>query len=290
MLAAARRFFAEKDVLEVDCPALGLGASIDAHIDVMNVNLGNGKTGYLHTSPEYEMKRLLAAGSGDIYQLSHVFRAGEQGRLHHPEFTMVEWYRCGMTFSDFIKETLDFCRLFLGPLPATHICYREALQKYAGIDYLHATPADLAALTQHPEWDKDTSLEYITSFHVEPHLGKDQLCVLTDYPASQAALAQTKWKGEEHVAERFEIYYRSIELANGYHELTDAKEQRQRFEESNQERENLGKESLPLDEPFLQAMEHGLPECCGVAVGFDRLLMLRLGKTSLKEVLPLTNI
>ncbi len=289
-LAEARQFFAERNILEVDCPALSSAACVDAYIDVMRVQIGEDKVGYLHTSPEYGMKRLLSMGSGDIYQLSHVFRADEQGRLHSPEFTMVEWYREQMPFETFIEETLAFIRLFLGDLPAHFLSYREALQTYAGIDYLHAAEADLAAVAGTKEWDRETFIDYIMSFHVEPHLGKDCLCVITDYPAWRAALARTTGNGEECVAKRFEVYHRGIELANGYHELADAQEQRRRLECSNRERQQMGKTALPLDELFLQAIEQGLPDCCGVAVGFDRLLLLHLNKEHLEEVLPLTTL
>lgn len=292
MLAEARLFFAKRDVLEVDCPVLSRSACIDLHIEVMSAQLEREKV-YLHTSPEYGMKRLLAAKIGDIYQISHVFRKEEVGPLHNPEFTLVEWYRLGVTFDSFIEETLDFIRLFVPKLPSSRISYREALLRYAQIDYLYASLEDLLSCAQrydlHPQkrdWDRDTLLQLLVSFVVEPHLGKEELTVLTDYPASQAALAQTCKKGEELVAERFEIYYRGIELCNGYHELADPQEQRKRLEEENSARAAAGKEELPLDEHFLQALEEGLPDCCGVAVGFDRLMLLRHNKTSLAEVLP----
>lgn len=275
---------------------LGLAAPIDCHIDVMRVDIGNGKWGYLHTSPEYGMKRLLAAGSGDCFQLGHVFRQGEYGKRHNPEFTMLEWYRVGMPYQIFIEETLDLIRLELGPLPASFLTYREALQKFTGIDYITATPEDLVACAlshgQHLSkdaihWDRDTLLAVLLGCVVEPHLGIDELLVLHDYPASQAALARTRQTSDGIVAERFEIYYQGVELANGYHELTDAVEQRNRLEKEEQERLRRGKPPLVIDEQFLAALEAGLPPCCGVAVGFDRLLMLRLNKSALTDVLPL---
>lgn len=291
MLARARSFFAERDVLEVDCPALSAQASIDAHIDLMRVAYQDKTIGYLHSSPEYGMKRLLSEKCGDIYQMSHVFRAGEMGPLHNPEFTMVEWYRLALSFEEMIEEALDFTRLFLGQLPSHALSYREALLQFAKIDYLQANEKELIACAEKnklglpPEskqWDKDTLLQCLVTFLVEPHLGKNELFVLYDFPASQAALAET----QGYVAKRFEIYYRGIELANGYKELSDAKEQRRRLLASNTQRVKLGKESLPIDEAFLKALEKGLPPCCGVAVGFDRLLMLRMHKKSVHEVLP----
>lgn len=291
MLAQVRNFFFERQVLEVDCPALNQAAAIDAHIDVMSVTLPNEKR-FLHTSPEYGMKRLLSRGSGDIYQMSHVFRKEESGPLHSPEFTMIEWYRENMTYAAFIDETLDLMRLFLGPLAREQISYREALLKYAGVDYLYADERTLAAcaekhgLNLHGPASQDDLLHLLMGFVVEPMLGKGHLTVLCDYPASQAALAKTTWKDDEPIAERFEVYYQGIELANGYHELTDAKLQRERFEAANAKRLALGKEIFSLDEHFLNALEAGLPDCCGAAVGFDRLLMLKTGARSIEEILP----
>jgi|SRR5579872_235836 len=297
MLAEARAYFAARNVLEVDCPAISHAASLDVHIDLMPVLVQGGKTAYLHTSPEYGMKRLLADGIGDIYQLSHVFRDGEFGPRHNPEFTMTEWYRMGISFDAFIEEVLDFIRLFVSDLPATRISYREALLRYAHIDYMHASIEDLRVAAQKYSaqtkeskqlWNREDLLQLLLNAAVEPHLGIDSLCVFTDYPASEAALARTYWKEDEHVAERFEIYYKGVELANGYHELADPIEQRKRFEETEEMRRALGKKPLPVDEHFLKALEKGLPDCCGVAVGFDRLLLLRHSKTSLAEVLPIS--
>lgn len=295
MFARVRNFFFERQVVEVDCPALGQAAPVDAHIDVMTVVLNNEKR-YLHTSPEYGMKRLLSQGSGDIYQMSHVFRKEESSPLHNPEFTMIEWYRENMPFTTFIEETLDLLRLFLGPLPCEQITYRDALKKYAGIDYLHADVQTLSACAERHDLHlhgscsghgcQESFLHMLMGFVVEPCLGKDRLTVLKDYPGSQAALAKTIWKGEEHVAERFEVYYQGIELANGYHELTDPLEQRRRFQKSNTQRLALGKEILEIDELFLKALEAGMPDCCGAAAGFDRLLMLKNQKKSIESVLP----
>jgi lysyl-tRNA synthetase class 2 len=295
MYAQVRAFFAARSVLEVDCPALSSAAPIDTHIDVMSVSVKEGEKGYLHTSPEYGMKRLLAQGVGDIYQLSHVFRQGEWGTLHNPEFTMLEWYRTGFTFQELIAETLELIHLFLPDLPTTAYSYREALKTFAGIDYLTASRQELAALVQElvphlpkdvESWDPDTLLTSLMSFVVEPQLGKEELCVIQHFPASQAALSKITSLGEEEIAERFEVYHKGIELANGYHELTDPIEQRQRFEKANFNRTLLGKEMLPIDERLLQALEIGIPDCCGVAVGFDRLLLLRHQCASLAEVLP----
>jgi elongation factor P--(R)-beta-lysine ligase len=296
MLRSARAFFDERCLLEVDCPALTSAPPLDKHIDVMKVLLKEGTIGYLHTSAEYGMKRLLASGIGDIYQISHVFRDGEIGPLHNPEFTMVEWYRCGFSFEQMIEETLAFLHLFLGELPSKSLSYREMLQRYLGIDYTQENASTLLHLAQQralplssdaPQWDKDTLLQLLITTLVEPQLEGDALHVITHFPASQAALAQTKILPEgENVALRFEIYFRGIELANGYHELTDPVEQQRRFAETNTARAMEGKEFLAIDEKFLNALRSGMPDCCGVAVGFDRLLLLRHGHRSLVNILP----
>lgn len=304
MLAAVRSFFEKNGALEVDCPALSKAAPIDAHIDVMQVCMPRGEIGYLHTSPEYGMKRLLSEGIGDIYQLSRVFREGEWGALHNPEFTMIEWYRLGFNFEDLIEETITVIQLFFASssfaigsenLGCTSYTYREVLQKFTGIDYLTISQQELAqktlALIPHLPadcvmWDRDTLLNSLMSFIVEPHLGKEGLCIVKYFPATQAALSQITTRGDERVAERFEVYYQGIELANGYHELTCPIEQRKRFNASNLARRQMGKQELPLDENFINALEKGLPDCCGVAVGFDRLMMLRHHTTTLADILP----
>ena len=298
MLQKARAFFAQRNVMEVDCPALSQSAPVDLHIDVMKVAQKNKQIGFLHTSAEYGMKRLIAAGIGDIYQISHVFREEEIGPLHNPEFTMAEWYRLGISFQEMIEETLDFIRLFLGNLRYRAMNYREMLKKYLGIDYLTAEVSHLLndaqshGLDLPPDasaWDRDTLLALLISFLIEPQLGNEELFVLQYFPASQAALSKTiALADDENVGCRFEVYYQGIELANGYHELTDAVEQRKRFENSNRARLKAGKEALKIDEKFLEALESGLPDCCGVAVGFDRLLMLKNQEKTLKNILPMT--
>lgn len=295
MLFKARMFLVEQGVMEVDCPILTSGASVDAHIDLIPAVYHRKCTRYMHSSPEYGMKRLLSEGIGDIFQISHVFRDGESGSKHNPEFTMAEWYRVGIPFSQMIDETVDFIRLFLGPLPHTTITYRDALKKYAGFDYVNMEASDLVEFMKLRQIDfypdaveegKDALLNIILGALVEPNLGQDELCALAYYPASQAALAKTALQEGALVAERFEVYYQGVELANGYHELTDSKEQRKRFIEANQHRLHLGKTELPIDEFFLAALEKGLPDCCGVAVGFDRLMMLRHKRKVLSDVMP----
>lgn len=273
LLAEARSFFRERDILEVDTPLLYKKASIDTHIDLIPATYHAKERCYLISSPEYGMKRLLSQGIGDIYQLSHVFRDGELGRLHQPEFMMAEWYRLHFSYEQMIEETCDFIQLFTGTLPVEEITYRDALLHYAGVDYLTI--------------ESEEELTLLLTEKVERNLGVDRLTVLKDYPAKQAALAVREMRDGEEIAKRFEVYYKGVELANGYLELTDEKEQRARLTQANKERLELGKESYPIDEEFLSALKKGIPSCAGVAVGFDRLVMLHLDCDSLAEVLPL---
>lgn len=294
MLAQARRFFHDRGILEVDCPLITQAASVDTHIDLITVKNVEERR-FLHSSPEYGMKRLLADGMGDIYQLAHVFREGEQSPKHNPEFMMAEWYRMGIPFERMIEETIDFVRLFVGDLPFHVLSYRDAFKKHVGIDYVHASNRELIdyltsrGLPPYPGIEaegKDAILNLILGSFIEPHLGSEELCALAYYPSTQAALAKTCQRGEETAAERFEIYYKGIELANGYHELADANEQRKRLIEANIQRCELNKSELPIDEHFLKALSKGLPDCCGVAVGFDRLMMLRHGQQNIGNVIP----
>lgn len=292
LLARARLFFSSRGIAEIDAPMLSPYGAVDTHIDSIRAFNGS-ESRFLHTSPEYSMKRLLAAGCGDIYFLGHVFRAQEEGERHQPEFTMAEWYRLGFTFDTMIEETAAFIREFLGPLSCPLITYREAFLQYADIDPFTASERDLEEVLRSrgalplplPE-NRDDWLNLILGIFIEPKLGKDSLCALWGYPSSQAALAQTRLHEEVEVAERFEIYYRGIELANGYAELACSAEQNRRFKEANEQRIFLSKEPLAIDERFLSALDQ-LPPCCGVAVGFDRLAMLHLGCNSLAEALPL---
>ena len=293
MLGAVRAFFAARDVLEVDCPLLSRYPSIDAHIDLISATYQQNTSCYLHSSPEYGMKRLLSSGSGDIYQLSHVFRDGEYGSRHNPEFMMAEWYRIGWSLDQLIAEAADFCRLFLGSLPLRVISYRQLFKDFCHIDCAEEpleklqTTVEKQGLPKAQELDRDTCLQLILQQEIEPCLGKNEIVAVTNYPASQAALAQTTIEKGQLVARRFELYHEGVELANGYHELGDAQEQYQRFQNENRHREELGKKPLgPIDERFLKALERGLPDCCGVAVGFDRLMMLRHKQSSLRDIMP----
>lgn len=295
MFKSARNFFHQRNVLEVDCPILSTNASIDAHIDLIAALYQGEKECYMHSSPEFGMKRLIAEGMGDIYQLSHVFRDGELSIKHNPEFCMAEWYRLGFSLEQMMDETIQFIRLFLGNLSYHAISYRDLFREKTGIDYVHATIQELFDYIQSQQIPfypslldegKDALLNLILGSQIECELGQEELTILAYYPASQAALACKQWHGEEQIAERFEVYYQGIELANGYHELTHASEQRQRFQEANLTRLALKKRALPIDENFLHALEKGLPDCCGVAVGFDRLMMLRQKQRDIADVIP----
>ena len=297
MFHRARLFFSNLGLLEVDTPILSPAAPIDLHIDIMTTQMHDGRTGFFHSSPEYAMKRLIGAGLTDIYQISHVFRFGEEGRLHNPEFTMMEWYQKDCSFEKIIKDTVSFIKIFLGDIPEAQMSYRDLVNKYTGIDYVTASIEDLTNYIKetsegYPEdllsWDKDTLLQYIISFFIEPDLGKEELFILKHFPASQGALAKLQTKGDEMIALRFEIYYQGIELANGYHELTDPKEQQKRLEQANLKRSSIGKKEMPIDLELIAALEKGLPDCSGVAVGFDRLMMLRHKKQTLSPILPFT--
>ncbi|MDP1609138.1 MAG: EF-P lysine aminoacylase EpmA [Chlamydiales bacterium] len=291
-LAAARAFFAERKVLEVDCGALRRCPPLDANIDAMTVNVFDAEIGYLHTSPEYAMKKLLTLGSGDIYFLGHVYRKGELGPRHNPEFTMAEWYRLNYQLTDMIDETCQFLSLFTGNLPKRILSYQDAFSSSIHLDPETASTEDLleAARQCHIDlpldaisWGKNTLVHLLLTHVIEPQLGRGEMTVLTDYPPHEAALACVVEKKGRLVAERFEIYINGLELANGYHELSVAAELRERFENLNQER----KTPYPLDEQFLSALETGLfPPCCGVSVGFDRALMIQYGLSNISEIIP----
>lgn len=295
MLAKARDFFAQRGVLEVDCCSLSPHAAIDSNIDVIPAEVAPFQMGYLHTSPEYAMKRLLTEGIGDIYFLGHVFRQGEMGRLHNPEFTMAEWYRLGFSFEQMIQETCEFISLFLGDLPIRKIGYREAFETYVDIDYSRAPLAELHRAAQrlnlslspdYASWPRDAFVHFLLTHAIEPHFGRGELTILLDYPPHEAALACVIEKNGEPVAERFEAYYQGVELSNGYHELPDGKELRRRFLEENAIRIKAGKPAYALDEKFLSAIGPQFPDCCGVSVGIDRLLLLKHKVQTLADILP----
>ncbi|MEO5573471.1 MAG: EF-P lysine aminoacylase EpmA [Gammaproteobacteria bacterium] len=303
ILAEIRSFFAARGVLEVETPLLSAGAATAPHLQSLTTHYSgpfapHGRDLFLQTSPEFAMKRLLAAGSGPIYQICKAFRNGEAGRLHNPEFTLLEWYRPG--FDQY--ALMDEVELLVSGLLADvltdksteRISYRDAFLRYVKVDIDRASIAELRACADAQgivtsgldDNDRDTWLELLLSHSVEPRLGHGRLCFLYDYPASQAALARIKHNPPEpDVAERFELYINGIELASGYHELSDSAEQHQRFEQDRARRRALQATDTPLDKHLLAALGHGLPDCAGVAVGLDRLIMLAAGAIELREVL-----
>ncbi len=289
VLARIRAFFAARSVIEVETPVLAAAGGTDIHLAPLHTDLADGRRLYLQTSPEFAMKRLLAAGSGPIYQLGRAFRDGEAGRRHNPEFTMLEWYRPGWDHRALMDEVDALLTEVLGTAPGERMTYREAFRRHAGLDPFTAVDDELRARAtglglDAGDVDRDGCLSLLLGAVVEPRLGRGRPTFLDDFPASQAALARIR-PGEPPVAERFEAYVEGVELANGYHELTDPAEQRCRFEVDLAERRRRGLPELPVDERLLAALEHGLPECAGVALGVDRLVMLACGAASLADVI-----
>jgi elongation factor P--(R)-beta-lysine ligase len=310
LLRATRNFFDTRGYIEVDTPLLSWERVIDAHLDPFVVMADPADPGspnmspalYLQTSPEFAMKRLIAAGATAIYQLGHVFRHGERGRLHNPEFTMLEWYRTGETHLEQMQRVEELVGVLAREFGATvppatpfaRTTYREAFQRFAGIDPatidtgllggwatargLHPPPGLL------PE-DRDGWLNFLLAELVEPRLGFERPEFLFDYPASQAALARVR-PGVFPVAERFELYWRGIELCNGYHELPDADELERRIAAESARRAGEGRSRLPAPKRLLGAMRSGLPDCSGTALGFDRLVLLLCGAEAIDDVLP----
>lgn len=293
-LDRVRAFFAGRGVLEVETPALSAAATTDPHIESFaTAYRGPGRAPaplYLHTSPEFPMKRLLAAGSGPIYQICKVFRQGECGRLHNPEFTLLEWYRPGFDHRRLMDEVEALVLPILGRPAAERLSYAEAFARHLDLDPHRADAATLAACAARHGIavdglgaDRDGWLALLLTHLVEPHLGRGRPTFLYDYPASQAALARVR-AGEPPLAERFELYVDGVELANGFHELADAAEQRRRFAADREARRAAGLPLVPMDEHLLAALAHGLPDCAGVALGFDRLLMLAAGVEEIGRV------
>ncbi|MES2218910.1 MAG: elongation factor P--(R)-beta-lysine ligase [Pseudomonadota bacterium] len=296
IIADIRAFFAERGVLEVDTPLMSHATVTDPHVvgipAIFKTYASNQeKICYLQTSPEYAMKRLLAVGSGSIYQICKAFRQGEVGKLHNPEFTMLEWYRVGFDHHALMDEMDQLLQRVLTVAPAERVSYGELFQMHLGFDPHAATVASLAAYAKENNVPfeseltvRDAWLDLLWTHCIEPKVGLERPLFLFDYPVSQAALAKIR-DGEPPLASRFEVYFKGIELANGFHELQDAAEQQRRFENDLAFRKLHGLPALPIDERFLAALTHGLPDCAGVALGLDRLIMLALGSQKLSEVL-----
>ncbi|MGC9456137.1 MAG: EF-P lysine aminoacylase EpmA [Halothiobacillaceae bacterium] len=301
LLRALRQFMDARDILEVETPLLTRGANHDLHVHNFRIEADPAEREALalHTSPELHMKRLLAAGSGAIWQLCKVFRAGETGPRHNPEFTMLEWYVPGHSLGQLVDDTLDLfdhlrATAGLQPLPRQRLTYREAFFDATGLDPFHASVSELAAraraagITVHSPQTltQDDWLDLLVSELVQRQFPEDRYTLLCDFPASQAALARLRRDAQgEPVAERCEIFQGALELANGYRELVDPAEQRDRFTREARRRTERGEPPTRVDERFMAALESGLPDCSGLSVGFDRLLMTCAGETDIRRVL-----
>lgn len=293
-----REFFTMRNVLEVETPILSMAGNTDPNIESFQTDFGGPLTAgtrlrWLRTSPEFPLKRLLAAGIGDCYELGRVFRNGEAGRRHNPEFTMLEWYRLGFDHRRLMLEVTELIghALALVGKKADVIerSYGEFFQQELGLDAHRASLAQLQQSLQEFRIDpdgltRDDWLDLLLTHVLQPRMPHNQLLLLYDYPASQCALAKIR-DGEVQVAERFEVYLGRHELANGYHELTDVHEQRARFERDNTQRIARGDNAISLDENLLAALDAGLPECAGVALGIERLLMCLRDTDDIRDVL-----
>ncbi|MEE8057696.1 MAG: EF-P lysine aminoacylase EpmA [Pseudomonadales bacterium] len=295
ILATVRHFFSERNVLEVETPLLARYSVTDPHMDVLTADnpLAEAQRFYLQTSPEYAMKRLLAAGSGAIYQISKAFRRGEQGSRHNPEFTLLEWYRPGFDHFELMDEVAELVVTVLDCNEKfQRLSYREVFQHYLDIDPLLVDCEQLQKIArshtdiQLESDNRDDWLNVLLAEIIEPKLGVDAPTFIYNYPASQAALAKISTdKNNALVAQRFELYVSGIELANGYFELTNTAEQKKRFQQDQKQRKSLGQTEIESDAYLLSAMESGLPSCAGVALGVDRLVMLAQGARSIADVL-----
>lgn len=283
-----RQFFAQRNVMEVDTPAMSHATVTDIHLHTFQTEFvgpgyADGRKLYFMTSPEFHMKRLLAAGIGCIYQICKSFRNEENGRYHNPEFTMLEWYRVGFDHHQLMDEMDAMLQLVLQCGQAERMTYQQAFLKVLGVCPLEASMAELKTAAASlglsdiadPEDDRDTLLQLLFSVGVEEKIGQCVPVFVYDFPASQAALAKINAQ-DPRVADRFEVYFKGIELANGFHELDNPKEQLKRFEEDNAKRIEMGIATQPIDHHLIAALESGLPQCAGVALGVDRLIMLSL--------------
>ena len=298
LYASTREFFAQRGVLEVETPILSRAGNTDPNIASFHTEFGGpvaggGRERWLRNSPEFPLKRLLAAGIGDCYELGRVFRDGEAGRNHNPEFTMLEWYRVVWDHWRLMRETAEFVLAALALVGRTarvrETAYRDLFLDAIGIDPFRAgedalrKPLDGIAIDP-VGLRRDDWLDLLLTHRIQPMFARDEILLVHDYPASQCALAKIR-ADDPPVAERFELYLGPVELANGYHELTDASEQRTRFERDQALRAQRGDRLPPLDERLLAAMAEGLPECAGVALGVDRLLTVLLEADAIATVL-----
>lgn len=288
LLDRVRSFFRQRNVTEVTTPALTASGVTDIHIESIAIERPRA---FLRTSPEYYHKRLLAAGMGDIYELGPVFRAAESGRHHQPEFTLLEWYRVGWEWQALATEVVELIRCCQEERdrdwPVRYLTWREGFGQVLSIDPLNSDQAELRELAADaPDGSsRDMLLDFLFATRIQPTFPARTLTVVHDYPAAQAALARLR-PDDPCVAERFEVFAGTIELANGYRELSDPQQQRARFEADNRTRRALERTPMPIDEEVLDALDSGLPECAGVALGIDRLAMVAFGYTDIARVMP----
>lgn len=294
-----RNYLDDRGFVEVQTPILSRHCIIDRHLDPIRVSADAVQLAacagewYLQTSPEQSMKRLLASGIGSCYQLGPVFRAGELGAVHNPEFTMAEWYDVGAGFEAGLVLLDELCQCLLATPRARRVRFADAFCRATGLDPFECAVGDLAAwcvsrgYVQQVSWshDWDDWVNLIFSMAVQPGLGHEEPVLITHFPASQAALARLS-DDDPRTAERYELFYRGVELANGYHELLDGADLRERASLANRQRVEDGKFPLPIDNPLMDAMEYGLPASCGCALGFDRVVMLACGASRLQDVCP----
>lgn len=291
ILKNIRSFFEQRGVIEVETPLLSHATITDPHLEGFPVNIHDTQA-YLQTSPEYAMKRLLAAGLPDIYQLGKVFRIDDAARYHNPEFTMLEWYRLGYDLNQLMNEVDDLFVSILNCPPAQRIAYKDSFSAL-NIDPFTVSKSQCQAIARERGMDvskevlsaaKDTWLQLLFSTYVEPDLGFDAPVFIYDFPVSQASLAALD-PSNPNIAKRVEVFVRGMELGNGFDELQDASLQAKRFEQDNIIRNELGLPAKPIDPLLLAALEHGLPQCSGIAIGVDRLVMCALNKQRIEEVL-----
>jgi lysyl-tRNA synthetase class 2 len=297
LLKKTRNWFEAKNVLEVETPSISIYANTDPNLDSFEVK-GSTLQGYLNTSPEFYIKQLLADGCPDCYQIARVYRDGEEGRYHQPEFTLLEWYRLGWDEFQLMKEVEQLITQLIenerNIQPAKYYSYTELFQKYFQTDPNHITSKQCVAICKQKklhypvQWenDQDTQafLDLIVSQLICPQFSKDSLTFIYHYPAKQCSLAKCTTTKEGLIAQRFEVYWGALELGNGFNELQDAQEQQQRFEQENIQRQQQGKKILPLDKNLITALKKGLPQCSGVAIGIERLLMIAFKATHISQV------
>lgn len=294
LLNRARAYFERTGALEVETPVLVRAAVTDVHLESLDVRRSDGtRIGFLHTSPEYAMKRLLCAGAPDVYQVARVFREGERGHHHNPEFTMIEWYRLGMDHIELMDDVEALLRALIEPLrgvgPSVHVTYAEAFRTALGVDPLAATTGEIGAALCRAgvdvpgalRDDRDGLLDLGLATQVTARFAQDRITFMRDFPASQAALARITGP----VAARFEAFWGGLELANGFHELGDSTEQALRFTADAATRHARGQPERDADQALLDALACGLPPCAGVALGFDRVVMVAAGARQIDDVI-----